>query len=106
MGGKGSGKGKKVDPNRTDWFTIREVECLGLLKRFKRLKAVATELGVSYRRAERILANIRRKWELSTNTHNRLIGMCKRDEPFRKLLSKPVPRTPEIEEEKEEEEEW
>jgi FixJ family two-component response regulator len=84
----------KINKERTDWFTIKENQLLETLKRFKRLSDAASELGLSYRRAERILANIRRKWELSVNTHNRLVGLCRRDQAMRKLLSKPAPRIP------------
>lgn len=96
MGEKGSGKGKKVAEDRTDWFTIRENEFLVLLKRFKVVKAVASELGVSYRRAEAILMNIRRKWVWSVNTNNRILAMSKGDMAFRKLLCQPVRRVPQI----------
>lgn len=92
--------GKRVESNRKDLLTIRENELLENIKKSGSLKYAAEEIRVSYRRAARILANIRDKWEKAVNTHNRLIAMCKRDEPFRKLLSKPAPRkTPQIEQE-------
>jgi hypothetical protein len=91
---KNRGKKAKINKERTDWFTIKENQLLETLKRFRRLSDAASELGLSYRRAERILANIRRKWELSVNTHNRLVALCKRDQAMRKLLSKPAPKIP------------
>lgn len=85
---------RRIDPNRTDWFTIRENEFLELLKHWKILKAVATQMGISYRRAEQILSNIRRKWRWSVNSHNKILTMSKRDMPFRKLLCTPAKREP------------
>lgn len=90
---------KKIVEERDDWLTIRENELLEHLKRSGHLKYAAEEMRITYRRAEKILANIRRKWEMSVNTHNRLIALCKRDSALRKLLSKPAPRTiPKVEE--------
>lgn len=85
---------KRTDPDRTDWFTIRENEFLELLKRFQIVKVVATEMSISYRRAEEILSNIRRKWRWSVNTHNKILAMSSRDMPFRKLLCTPARRAP------------
>ena len=97
MAKKQGKKGAKVNPDRKDWFTIRENELLEKLKILHTVKMVAHEMGISYRRAERILANIRDKWGRSVNTHNRLLAKCRNDENFRKLLSKSAPRvTPQV----------
>jgi len=87
-------KAKRVDRNRTDFFTIQEEAFLKSLKRYKGVKEVATDLGIGYVTAVRRLNNIRNKWEKSTNTHNRLLALCKGDQPVRRLLSKPVKRIP------------
>jgi len=87
-------KRRKVALGRTDFFTIRELQLLEQLKRFKVLKYAAEELGISETRAANILANIRDKWEKAINTHNKLVALCRRDEALRRLLSKPAPRKP------------
>lgn len=97
---------RRVPEQRDDFFTIREIEFLQYLKRFKRVKDVGVQMGVSYRRAERILANIRRKWRMSVNTNNRLLSMSKRDEPFKKLLYSPAYIPPNIEIEENEDAKW
>jgi len=83
---------KYVKEKRDSLLTIREEELLEHLKRIGQLKDAAEEMRISYRRAEYLIANIRRKWELAVNTHNRLVALCKRDSALRKLLSKPAPR--------------
>lgn len=96
---------RRVPEKRDDFFTLREIEFLNALKRFKRVKEAASEIRVTYRRGERILANIRKKWRMAVNTNNRLLNMTKRDPSFTKLLYSPARLPPdlEIEEEKEEE---
>lgn len=86
LGGTNSGKGPRINKDRTDFLTIRENVFLGLLKRFRVLKAVADEMQISRGRAQTIKANIMRKWNLAVNTNNRLLSMCKGDQPFKKLL--------------------
>lgn len=86
MANKGSKK--KVESDRTDWLTIRENEMLSNLKKVNNIRIIANDMGISYTRAERILANIRNKWELSVNTHNRLLGLTRRDPYIRRILSK------------------
>jgi hypothetical protein len=86
-----------VEPNRTHWLTLREVEMLHTLKRVGRVKDAAYELKISYRRGEYLLQQVRRKWKKSVVTHNMLLAMCKRDEPLRKILSSPAPKqTPKV----------
>jgi len=92
---------RKIKTFPDSWLTDRELEFLQLLKRFGQVKAVAEEMRVTYRRAQRILANIRRKWVLSVNTHNKLVAITKRDSTLRHFLSQ-VKRQPPPEMENEE----
>jgi molybdenum-dependent DNA-binding transcriptional regulator ModE len=93
----------RVAESRDDFLTIREIELLESLKRFKLLREAANNIGLKYPRAERILGNIRRKWRMSVNTNNRILGLTKRDADLRRLLYTPVRRAPVIEEPEEEE---
>ncbi len=95
-------RAKRIDENRTDFFTLTERAFIDLLKKHKHVTEVTHELDISYQRGEQILSNIRNKWEKSTNTHNRLVALCKGDQAFRKLLSKPAPVTPETTDEEQE----
>lgn len=85
---------KRIDRKRKNWLTIRENEFLGLLKRFQNVKAVAEKMGFSYRRAETMLANIRRKWTFSANTNNKILAMSRGDRVFLKFLCEPARRLP------------
>jgi molybdenum-dependent DNA-binding transcriptional regulator ModE len=95
---------RKIKTSPDSWLTDKELQLLQLLKNFGQVKAVAEEMRITYRRAQRILANIRRKWVLSVNTHNKLVAMTKRDSTLRHFLSQPR-RLPSPEIKKTEEEE-
>lgn len=86
------------NPNEADLLTDKEWEFLDVLKRFKQIKATATQLGIAYRTAQRVKANITKKWIRGINTNNRILALCRGDQPLKKLLLPVVHKVPEIEE--------
>jgi len=80
-----------------DMLTETERNCLRILKETHDMKTTARKMGVSYRRVENILYNVRRKRVLCTYTINRLNALCKGDARMMRWLT-PLRRwTPEIE---------
>jgi hypothetical protein len=87
------------EPLEETFFTQKEVEFLLALKEYRQLKMTAVKLGISYRRASAIKANIQKKWKKGVNSNNYILGLTRRDEGFKKLMLSAGRSTLPIEEE-------
>lgn len=73
-------------PTEPTLLTEREIELLLSLRETASIKFTAQQLKISYKRAQKIKANIQRKWKLGVNTNNYLLNLIKGHRGFQKLM--------------------